>query len=73
MRVILQELIRDQPRRPRSVAIQLDPHDMPEILDSARFQEYVQMYLAQDKYRFDIYWGDALAFLKQLWRAWQGG
>lgn len=73
MRVILQELIRDQPRRPRSVAIQLDPHDMPEILDSARFQEYVQMYLAQDKYRFDIYWGDALTFLKQLWSAWQGG
>ncbi|HAJ38240.1 MAG TPA: hypothetical protein DCL15_21420 [Chloroflexi bacterium] len=73
MRVILQELIRDQPRRPRSVAIQLDPRDTPEILDSARFQEYVQMYLAQDKYRFDIYWGDALAFLKQLWSAWQGG
>jgi len=73
MRVILQELIRDQPRRPRSVAIQLDPHDTPEILDSARFQEYVQMYLAQDKYRFDIYWGDALSFLKQLWSAWQGG
>jgi hypothetical protein len=73
MRVILQELIRDQPRRPRSVAIQLDPLDTPEILDSARFQEYVQMYLAQDKYRFDIYWGDALGFLKQLWNAWQGG
>ncbi|GIK75494.1 MAG: hypothetical protein BroJett021_44820 [Chloroflexota bacterium] len=73
MRVILQELIRDQPRRPRSVAIQLDPLDAPEILDSARFQEYVQMYLAQDKYRFDIYWGDALSFLKQLWNAWQGG
>ena len=73
MRVILQELIRDQPRRPRSVAIQIDPLDTPEILDSARFQEYVQMYLAQDRYRFDIYWGDALSFLKQLWSAWQGG
>lgn len=73
MRVILQELIRDQPRRPRSVAIQLDPHDLPDVLDLARFQEYVQMYLAQDKFRFDIYWGDARSFLKQLWSAWQGG
>ncbi len=72
MRVILQELIRDQPRRPRSVAIQLDPHDMPDILDTDRFQEYMQMYLAQDKYRFDVYWGDTLSFLKQLWETWQG-
>ena len=72
MRVILQELIRDQPRRPRSVAIQIDPHDMPDIVDTDRFQEYMQMYLAQDKYRFDVYWGDTLSFLKQLWETWQG-
>ncbi|BAL98997.1 MULTISPECIES: SIR2 family protein [Caldilinea] len=73
MRIILQELIRDQPRRPRSVAIQLDPRHLPDILDADRFQEYVQLYLSQDKFRFDIYWGDALSFLKQLWQAWQGG
>lgn len=73
MRVILQELIRDQPRRPRSVAIQLDPLELAAIRDLARFQDYVQMYLAQDKYRFDIFWGDSLTFLRQLWEAWQGG
>lgn len=73
MRIILQELIRDQPRRPRSVAIQLDPRDLPNTVDADRFQEYVQLYLSQDKFRFDIDWGDALSFLKRLWQAWQGG
>ena len=63
--MILQELIRDQPRRPPQRRHQIDPHDMPDIVDTDRFQGYMQMYLAQDKYRFDVYWGDTLSFLKR--------
>jgi len=73
LRTVLQELLRDQPRRPRSVAIQLDPSAMNGVTDRDRFQEFLQLYLAQDRYRFDVYWGDTQSFLAKLWETWQSG
>ena len=73
LRAVLQELLRDQPRRPRSVAIQLDPSAANGVTDRDRFQEFLQLYLAQDRYRFDVYWGDTQSFLTKLWETWQSG
>lgn len=71
LRAVLQELLRDQPRRPRSVAIQLDPSTANGVTDRDRFQEFLQLYLAQDRYRFDVFWGDTQSFLEKLWETWQ--
>lgn len=55
-------LIKQRPRQPRSVSIQLKPDNKEEL--------YLQLYL--NKARFDVYWGDAHQYIGQLWEELEG-
>lgn len=48
-------------RRPKSVSIQLQGDDQE--------KNYLQNYLNQEA-EFEVYWGDALHFMQELWQGW---
>lgn len=50
-------------RRPKSVSIQLQADDQE--------KNYLQNYLNQEA-EFEVYWGDALTFMQELWKGWAG-
>jgi hypothetical protein len=56
-------------RRLLSLSIQLMP-DRELVEDHESAQEYLERYF--DKANFEIYWGDAQQFMKELWEKWEG-
>ncbi len=69
LRVLLQGLIKDLPRRSRSFAIQLPHTDIEGVNDPQEFQNYLHQYFDQAK--FDIYWGTPQSFMQTLWEKWE--
>lgn len=63
-RVLFRGLIKPRPNplRQTNVAIQLEPDEVQ--------KGYLQNYLAQA--RFEVYWGDVHAFLRELWEGLEG-
>jgi hypothetical protein len=51
------------------MSIQLEPQNSDEEVDSRDVQEYLERYFS--KANFDIYWGDTLNFLQELWQNWE--
>ncbi len=71
-KVIFRGLIKTKraSRRRLSVSIQFDPEKISiENVDVRDVQDYVERYFS--KANFDIYWGDTLAFLQELWENWE--
>jgi len=56
-------------RRRLSMSIQLEPQNSDEEVDIRDVQEYLERYFS--KANFDIYWGDTLNFLQELWENWE--
>lgn len=65
-RVLFRGLIRKKhtARRPRSVCIQLDPQEQ-EGADPQEIEHYLSTYFGE--YKFDVYWGSANEFARELW------
>jgi hypothetical protein len=54
-------------RRPRSVAVQVDPEE-GQFLQPSRAAQYLQDYLAEFRsLRTNVYWGSAQDFVTDLW------
>jgi hypothetical protein len=70
-RVIFRGLIttRRSSRRLLSLSIQIMP-DPEGVGDIQHAQEYLERYF--DSANFEIYWGDAQAFMRELWQHWEG-
>jgi len=66
-RVLFRGLIRSThtARRPRSVCIQLDPEES-QAGDPEEIEDYLNTYFGE--YKFDIYWGSADEFARELWK-----
>jgi hypothetical protein len=66
LRVLLRGLIKgNNPFRPRSFAIQLDPDKVKSVKKPAQLREYLEQYF--DKVAFDVYWGSPQEFMQDLW------
>lgn len=58
-------------RRLFSISIQIDPEELDEdqIIDTRDALDYLERYF--DKANFDIYWGEPLGFVQELWQNWE--
>ena len=53
------------------MSIQMSPAgDADTIVDKRDAKEYLKQYF--DKVNFDVYWGEAPAFVRELWEQWEG-
>jgi hypothetical protein len=72
-KVIFRGLIKSKrdSRRRLSLSIQFQPSKTikEEDVDPKDIENYLERYF--DKANFDIYWGDALNFLQELWQNWE--
>ena len=71
-KVIFRGLIKSKrdSRRRLSMSVQFDPEKYnSEDVDIRDVQEYLERYFG--KANFDIYWGDTLNFLQELWENWE--
>jgi hypothetical protein len=56
-------------RRLLSVSIQISPEDEEDTKNIRDVEDYLQSYFG--KANFDIYWGSAESFTKELWEQWE--
>lgn len=57
-------------RRRLSISIQFDPKKVAdEGVEVREMQEYLERYF--EKANFDIYWGDTVSFMQELWENWE--